>query len=143
MFYLKNTRWKVCHNRDADMICVVIVSLAFAGNNDLHFLLSLLRIILLFISFTYLILTLSYNIYILLAEYMREYYSSYDEYIAFNRLWYTCTTLLLYVNNSVNFILYCLGGRTYREEFLKMVGCFHQHDHSMQMNHSQSKSTIP
>ena len=37
-----------------------------------------------------------------------------------------------YVNNAINFFLYCLGGKTYKEEFLKMIGCFKAADHSAQ-----------
>ena len=29
----------------------------------------------------------------------------------------------MYLNNSVNFLLYCIGGETFKEEFLVMCGC--------------------
>ena len=32
-------------------------------------------------------------------------------------LFYTCVSLLSYVNNSINFMLYCVSGRKFRNEF--------------------------
>ena len=46
-----------------------------------------------------------------------------DDYISSDYLWAKCSFGLLYLNNSVNFLLYCISGETFKEEFLIMCGC--------------------
>lgn len=50
-------------------------------------------------------------------------YESPDEYISGANLRYICSISLMYLNNSVNFFLYCIGGETFKGEFLIMCGC--------------------
>ena len=39
-------------------------------------------------------------------------------------LWYVISICFMYVNNSINFYLYCLGGPTFRKEFIILMSCF-------------------
>ena len=73
-------------------------------------------------SFSYLILTLPYLLKILCTPYMVHFYELFDDFGSAMQLWYICSLCLMYLNNSVNFLLYCIGGETFREEFL-MCGC--------------------
>ena len=82
-----------------------------------------MTLMLLLASFTYLLLTLPYMIYILFPQYTGKFYESYDEYISAMKLWYVCSQCCIFLNNSVNFLLYCISGETFREEFLVMCGC--------------------
>ena len=38
-------------------------------------------------------------------------------------LWYIISISFMYINNSINFYLYCLGGATFRDEFYTMMTC--------------------
>ena len=38
------------------------------------------------------------------------------------KLYWACTIFLMYINHSINFLLYCLGGKTFRHEFYHMIG---------------------
>lgn len=44
-------------------------------------------------------------------------------YIADMYLWYVISICFMYINNSINFYLYCLGGPTFRKEFTAMMSC--------------------
>ena len=50
-------------------------------------------------------------------------YKTTDEYISAEYLWVTCSWSLMYLNKSVNFLLYCISGNTFKEEFLVLCGC--------------------
>ena len=102
-------------------------------------------ILLLTASFTYLLLELPYVIYILIMRFIRSLhilshdsfqffkYTDYKiiddrgedhgEYLASMYLWYSISISFMYINNSIKFYLYCLGGSTFREEFLTMMNC--------------------
>ena len=82
-----------------------------------------ITILLLTTTFTYLLLTFPYIIYILSAKYLRKFYSSNDAYISAMHLWYMSNLCLGYINNSINFLLYCIGGTRFREEFIDMLNC--------------------
>lgn len=73
-------------------------------------------------SFTYLLLTLPYIIYALFGKHTEVLYESADEKKSSKLLWYICSLCFMYLNNSVNFLLYCIGGETFRGEFLIMCG---------------------
>ena len=82
-----------------------------------------LTCLLLAASFTYLFLILTYVIFILFSQYTHHLYETHDQYMAAKWLWYICSICLMYLNHSVNFFLYCIGGETFRVEFLIMCGC--------------------
>ena len=48
-----------------------------------------------------------------------------NDYICAYTLWYNCALCSGYINCSINFFLYCLSGRTFRNEFKSMCACFH------------------
>ena len=47
----------------------------------------------------------------------------HGKYKAAMYLWYIISISFMYINNSVNFYLYCLGGATFRDEFRAMMSC--------------------
>lgn len=75
------------------------------------------------VSFSYLVLYFPHGIFALLWSYIRHMYNSYDEFICGRRLLYICVISFLSINYSINFILYCIGGRRFRNKFLLMIGC--------------------
>lgn len=68
------------------------------------------------VTFTYLILTLPFLVYSLVLVRSVGYFG--DAYF-----WNAITLSLFNINNSINFLLYCFGGKNFREEFLKMFVC--------------------
>lgn len=74
------------------------------------------------VNTSYLLLTLPYIFYTILIEYIREMYSSNDEFHNAQYLLYVCSMTCEYINNSINFILYCTAGKPYRDEFKSMMG---------------------
>ena len=74
-------------------------------------------------SFTYLFLTLPYSVKLLSYDYVWSIYRSINDYQSAMELWNQCTSCLLLLNNSINFLLYCISGETFKEEFLVMCGC--------------------
>ena len=78
---------------------------------------------LLLVSFSYLLLTFPYTVYSLVAPTIHHLYSSYSEYWCSKQLCYSATLSILCINYSVNFILYCIGGKRFRNEFLTMIRC--------------------
>jgi len=75
------------------------------------------------VSFSYLILTLPYMIYLLVYKYTEHLYESRDSFLSSKHFWNSLTLLLLCINNSINFVLYCVGGNRFRNEFLSLIGC--------------------
>ena len=87
-----------------------------SSNSHLH----LLTILLLSASFAYLLLILPFMIYHLSYKYIKKRYSSFEEWRSDDRLFYICVCCAMYVNNAINFPLYCLSAKTFREEFKSM-----------------------
>ena len=85
-------------------------------------------------SFTYLLLTLPGCIYKLMAPDILYLYSSYSEYVGRMELWYVISVCLMYVNNSINFFLYCMAGKTIRDEFVSMMSCFRGLTNNINLN---------
>ena len=73
-----------------------------------------LTIILLVTSFTYLFLTLPFMVYFLIPS----NYIAYDSDYMFK----VCSYSLECINNSINFFLYCASAKSFRQEFLHMMG---------------------
>ena len=44
------------------------------------------------------------------------------------------TDSFVYINHSINFLLYCISGRRFREEFLAMIGCKKKDQREVTMN---------
>lgn len=83
-------------------------------------------IMLLSVSFSFLILNLPYLLYSLCIPYMVNWYENgadNEKYTIDKFIWYELSITLTYVNNSINFLIYCIGGRRFRQEFLVMIGC--------------------
>ena len=80
-------------------------------NSDQNRLLSLTTL-LLTTSCIYLVLTLPYVIYMGCSGYL----SSGSE-----RLFYTCAFCFEYINNSINFLLYCITSKQFRDIFMTMI----------------------
>ena len=85
-----------------------------------------LAVLLLVTSFTYLFLTLPYNVYTFYNDTKKLPYDS-------GELFSTCSCFFEYINNSLNFILYCTSGQHFRGVFLRMMGwnqccCFVTHN---------------
>ena len=45
------------------------------------------------------------------------------KYSAAMYLWYIVSICFMYINNSINFYLYCLAGKTFRDQFMNMMRC--------------------
>ena len=78
-----------------------------------------LTVLLLTISFTFLITTLPMNAMIIAIAIKGSYASSYEEASKF-RLGQTISTLLMYTNHGINFYLYLLTGQKFRQELVAM-----------------------
>ena len=78
---------------------------------------------LLIVSFSYLILTFPLNVYSIVYPTIAHLYDSFSEYWCSRILWFTCSVVVLTTNYSANFILYCIGGKRFRKEFITMIGC--------------------
>ncbi len=68
---------------------------------------------LLCISFSFIILTTPWCVYIIISSVSGIYIEPFRE----------AAFLLIALNHSVNFALYCLSGRYFRKQFIKMVNC--------------------
>ncbi|KAK2157048.1 hypothetical protein LSH36_200g04073 [Paralvinella palmiformis] len=86
-------------------------------------------IMLLVVSFSWLLLTLPYTVMSLINF---DYSTSRTRAVAF--LLKTISFLLMYLNHSCNFFLYCLAGKKFRTEFISM---FHDCRMSLQRRRSE------
>ena len=50
-------------------------------------------------------------------------YESRDAAICARELWAVLVVVSLDINRSINFILYCIAGRRFRQVFFNMCGC--------------------
>ena len=85
-----------------------------------------LAILLICTNFTYIILTLPYATYLFIIfmfeEYFKHHFESEDEYWSAQQLFMLSSNGAEYLNNCVNFFLYCLGCTHFRKAFLSMMG---------------------
>lgn len=85
-----------------------------------------LGILLMFTTFTYLILTMPYLMYLIMnfmfGDYFDQHYESYSEAWSASQLFLVCSLGFEYINNCLNFLLYCIGSTPFRKEFLQMTG---------------------
>ena len=75
------------------------------------------------INITYLILTLPYVLYTVLIKYARNMYGSNDKFYNLQYIFYVCSMSCEYINNTINFVMYCLAGKPYRDELLLIMRC--------------------
>ena len=61
--------------------------------------------------------------YILFSPNIAHLYDSFNDYWCSRALWFVSVIAITCINYSVNFILYCIGGKKFRIEFLTMIGC--------------------
>ena len=79
--------------------------------------------VLLTVTFSYLLFTLPFLLYGLVEPFTKRLYSSFEEARSAQQLWFIISTSFFNMNNSVNFLLYCIGGKQFRKVFLLMLGC--------------------
>lgn len=73
-------------------------------------------------SSSFCVLSLPYSVYLIILPYVIEERAMYDvEFSAFAELVVVVIGLLWYCNSAVNCYLYCLTGRRFRAEFLKIL----------------------
>ena len=84
-----------------------------ASSNDSIRNISSITIMLLVLSFVFLITTLPLTIYFLI-------YNAYDITTGEIDLIKICLNALVYTNNSINFLLYCVTGRKFRKTLIRM-----------------------
>ena len=75
------------------------------------------------VSLTFLILTLPVSVFFVLSYVAKEYSEVKGEEYAKLYFFYTISYLLANCNSAVNFYLYCLTGRRFRQEFLSIMFC--------------------
>lgn len=85
--------------------------------------LTLISTILLTATFLHLLLSLPYLLYALFNKYTRNLYESFDHFYSCNKLWYVISVSFMYVSNGLNFPMYCIGGKMFKDEFIKMLKC--------------------
>ena len=72
---------------------------------------------------TFLTLTLPVSVFYVLSYVAKEYNEVEGQEYAKLYFFYTLTYILADCNSAVNFYLYCLTGRRFREEFLQVILC--------------------
>lgn len=92
------------------------------AHSDLSKIIYLTRI-LLTITFSYMLFTFPYIVYVLVEPLTRSLYEPIGAAKSAQLLWNLISTILLDINNSTNFLLYCIGGRRFRVVFCSMCGC--------------------
>ena len=78
---------------------------------------------LLLVTFAYLVFTSPYVIYMFIFPLTIPLYESRDAAICARELWAVLVVVSLDINRSINFILYCIAGRRFRQVFFNMCGC--------------------
>ena len=82
---------------------------------------SSMTMVLITVSITYIILTLPICIFFLTAN--SHVYIVGTHYYAQLKLWHTLGHLSSHANHCVNFFLYCISGKQFRAELLKLFSC--------------------
>ncbi|XP_041363545.1 C-C chemokine receptor type 1-like [Gigantopelta aegis] len=77
---------------------------------------SSLTVMLLSVSFTYVVCTTPFSIFVIYSNVFApgEYESAHDQ--AVDKLVWSVVNMLQYTNNCINFILYCVSGKRFRNE---------------------------
>ena len=77
---------------------------------------------LLMVSFSFLILTMPYYVKNIVYIFYNEN-TSLEKFILLNFLWHV-TGKIFILNNAINFFLYILGGKKFREDVKNLFSCF-------------------
>jgi hypothetical protein len=97
-----------------------------------------LTCMLLSVSFSFLLTTLPMNISLIVTAFYKAETTSYRQ-IAQLTLGQTVTELLMYVNHSINFFLYCATGKRFRRQTMHMCRCcrrcWYKQRHSSESKH--------
>nr|KAI8761976.1 FMRFamide receptor [Biomphalaria glabrata] len=82
-----------------------------------------LTVLLLTVSFMFILLTLPNNILLICTRVWNQYQKDIEssKYLA-----RTFTELLMYINHSINFFLYCATGNKFRQQILDLFRCQHR-----------------
>ena len=83
---------------------------------------SRLTVMLLCISFTFLVTTLPMNLTLIPITFGKTDKDSDIRHLLRLRLVRTITELLMYLNHSINFYLYCATGRKFRQQLCRLLG---------------------
>ena len=94
-----------------------------------------LTVMLLTVSFTFLITTLPMNVSIIASAFWNRQSDDLARMSKF-QLVFTVAEMLMYLNHSVNFFLYCATGQKFRSEMVRMV-CGKQRPQAIISDHSQ------
>ncbi|KAK7114892.1 pyrokinin-1 receptor-like [Littorina saxatilis] len=94
-----------------------------------------LTVMLLTVSFTFLLTTLPMNVSVIAAAFWNRQAGDVATMSKF-QLVFTVAELLMYLNHSVNFFLYCATGHKFRSEMVRMV-CGKQRPSAAISDHSQ------
>lgn len=97
-----------------------------------------LTIMLLLVSFTYLVIILPISVRVLFYAFY-EYTASTERYGVYVLL-YSSLNLLLFLNNAINFYLYCLSGTRFRSDLRRLVGCKSKSSEASQASNTTSSS---
>ena len=73
------------------------------------------------LSAVFLITTSPVSIYLVMEVFLRENDSTERQAEMF--FWWSIVNILMYANNSLNFLFYCLSGTKFREELLRLWKC--------------------
>jgi growth hormone secretagogue receptor len=103
-------------------------------------------IMLLIVSFSWLVLTMPYAVFSLINF---QFPNSHSRAVTF--LAKTVSFLLMYLNHSYNFFLYCIAGKKFRKEFIRMfkdwgqiIQCRRSHTHSInELMYRTSRQKVP
>ncbi|KAL8578769.1 hypothetical protein ACOMHN_045757 [Nucella lapillus] len=88
------------------------------------------------VSVTFIILTLPVSVNYILSYFDREYNQVTGYEYAKAHMFYTISILLADSNSAVNFYLYCLTGKRFREEFFRTICCG-------RVRQSSDRSSVP
>jgi hypothetical protein len=80
-----------------------------------------ITVMLLLVSFTFLITTLPMNLVLIFTSFSNERDNDDDKVFAKWKLVSSCTEMLMYVNHCINFFLYCITGKKFRDQFKRLI----------------------
>ena len=78
---------------------------------------------LLVVSFSFLITTLPMNIVLIVTSFYGTDEFEDDAIFSKRKLMSTSTEMLMYLNHSINFFLYCVTGKKFRRQFKELIMC--------------------
>ena len=117
---------------------IIIIRVVFKNRvNKMSAKMTSVTAMLICVSFTFLVLTLPICIYFVIMYGNIDRHSDADIDIDNANIIHAAFSILFYMNNSINFILYCVSGPRFRRELLALLR--HPKVHPM---HSQGRPTV-